>query len=70
MAKNTNPRPADRTQGINSKEGAGQIRPMSDAERVQGQIDRGEVRAGPQAAREIAQRIESEGGFWNHPDYQ
>lgn len=57
-------READRTQGINSKEGAGQIRPTTEAERVLGQIERGEVRAGPEAAREIARRIEDEGGFW------
>lgn len=40
------------------------IRPMTDAEREQGQIDRGEVRVGPAAAREIAARVESGGGFW------
>lgn len=40
------------------------IEGMTDAERIQGQIDRGEVRVGPEAAREIARRIEDEGGFW------
>jgi hypothetical protein len=40
------------------------IPPTTDAERVQGQIDRGEVRADADAAREIAARIEAEGGFW------
>lgn len=43
----------------------GTVRPMTDAERVQGQIERGEVRTGPDAVREIAQRIERQGGFWN-----
>lgn len=47
----------------------GTLRPATDAERVQGQIERGEVRAGPDAAREIAARIEADGGFWNHPDH-
>lgn len=36
----------------------------TDANRVQGQIDRGEVDASPAAARKIAKRIENGGGFW------
>lgn len=47
--------------------GPGHVAPMSDADRIQGQIDRGEIRTGPGAAREIAQRIENEGGFWARP---
>lgn len=52
--------------GMNGRNGgdAGQVTPTSDAERIQGQIERGEVRADADAAREIAQRIEDEGGFW------
>lgn len=46
------------------KPGWGRVTPMSDAERVQGQIDRGEVWAGPDAAREIARRIEDSCGYW------
>lgn len=41
-------------------------RPMSDSERVLGQIARGEVRAGPEAAREIAARHqEAYGDVWD-----
>lgn len=47
-----------------SSQPAGRIEPATDAERIQGQIDRGEVRVGPDAAREIAARIEAAGGFW------
>jgi hypothetical protein len=43
---------------------AGEIRATTEAERIQGQIDRGEVDASEDAARLIAQRIEDEGGFW------
>ncbi len=42
----------------------GHISPLRDWERVVGQIERGEVRVGPEAAREIARRIEAQGGFW------
>ena len=45
----------------------GHLTPTSDADRIQGQIDRGEIRTGPDAAREIATRIENEGGFWDRP---
>ncbi len=45
------------------------MKPMTDNERVSGQISRGEVLAGPDAARAIAQRIEESGGFWDHPAY-
>lgn len=34
----------------------GHIRPTTDSERVLGQIERGEIRCGPDAAREIAAR--------------
>lgn len=54
----------NRRQGIRADGDAGKVRPMSESERVLGQIERGEVRAGPDAAREIAARIEDEGGFW------
>jgi hypothetical protein len=47
--------------------GPGHVTPSSDADRIQNQIDRGEIRTGPDAAREIAQRIENEGGFWDRP---
>lgn len=35
---------------------------MTDTERVLGQIERGEVRAGPEAAREIAAKAEAASG--------
>ncbi|APY88220.1 hypothetical protein DCW30_05620 [Streptomyces alfalfae] len=45
--------------------GGRQVRPSSDAERVLGQIERGEVRAGADAAREIAARAEAAyGDVW------
>lgn len=41
-------------------------RPTSDAERVLGQIERGEVRVGPDAAREIAARHQAAyGEVWD-----
>lgn len=44
------------------------MRPMADHERVLGQIERGEVRAGPDAAREIAARHEAAyGDVWRTP---
>lgn len=48
----------DHREGLDNKdpETRGHVRPESDSERVMGQIDRGEVRAGPEAAREIAAR--------------
>lgn len=46
------------------------VRPMTDAERVTGQVARGEVRADPDAAREIAADVQQAGGFWDHPDQQ
>jgi hypothetical protein len=49
--------------------GTGHVTPMSDADRIQGQIDRDEIRTGPDAAREIATRIENEGGFWARPGH-
>lgn len=36
----------------------------TESERSLGQALRGEIRVGPDAAREIARRIESQGGFW------
>lgn len=53
--------------GFNGRNGgdAGQVTPMSDAERIQGQIDRGEVDASEDAARLIAQRHEDAyGDVW------
>ncbi|MBM7554541.1 hypothetical protein [Thalassobacillus pellis] len=47
-----------------NKKDKGQVTPPSESERIQGQIARGEVRAGPEAAREIAAKIEAKGGFW------
>lgn len=42
------------------------VRPTTDAERVLGQIERGEVRVGPDAAREIARRHEEAyGDVWS-----
>lgn len=58
----------NRRQGIAPHSDAGQIRPMSESERVLGQIERGEIRVGPDAAREIAQRVEAQGGFWGPRD--
>jgi hypothetical protein len=48
----------DRREGLYSKDPTtwGQVRPPTDAERLLGQIERGEVRIGPEAAREIARR--------------
>ncbi|WP_137991214.1 hypothetical protein [Streptomyces vilmorinianum] len=43
-------------------------RPMTDADRVLGQIERGEVRADPDAAREIAARHQAAyGDVWDQP---
>lgn len=39
----------------------GTVTPMSDADRILGQIRRGEVIAGPEGAREIAARLEGRG---------
>jgi hypothetical protein len=57
-------RPKDiRRRGLHGTRGA--ITPPTDAERVLGQIERGEVRAGPEAAREIARRQERQyGDVW------
>lgn len=46
-----------------SKTGA-TLQPMRDWERILGQIERGEVLAGPEGARKIAQKITAQGGFW------
>lgn len=54
----------NRRQGVEPCGTAGEVRPMTEAERVTGQIARGEVRADAEAAREIAQKIEDQGGFW------
>ncbi len=49
--------------------GGRQVRPSSDTERVLGQIERGEIRAGRDAAREIAARAEAAyGGAWTRGD--
>lgn len=40
------------------------VTPPSEEERQMQRVERGEVRIGPDAAREIAQKIEDEGGFW------
>lgn len=46
--------------------GNGHVPPTTDAERVLGQIERGEVRAGPDAAREIAARQQAQyGDVWD-----
>lgn len=55
---------SNRRQGDLAHGAAGKIRPMSESERVLGQIERGEVDASHSAARKIAQRIEDQGGFW------
>lgn len=57
----------DRREGMANTDSAtkGHVRPLTDAERVQGQIERGEVRAGPEAARQIAaQHEEAYGDVW------
>lgn len=47
--------------------GTGHVRPPSDEERVLGQIERGEVRAGPDAAREIAAKAQAAyGDVWDN----
>lgn len=43
----------------------GAIRRPTDAHRIISQITRGTVRVGPDAAREIARRIEAQHGFWD-----
>lgn len=49
--------------------GPGAVRRPSDAERVLGQIERGEVRAGPDAARQIAARHQAAyGSVWGDAD--
>ncbi len=40
--------------------------PRQDTQRLVGQIRRREIRVGPDAAREIAARIEASGGFWDY----
>lgn len=40
------------------------VTPLSDGERQIERAELGEHRIGPDAAREIAQKIEDEGGFW------
>lgn len=40
------------------------VRSQTDADHIRGQILRGEVDASSNAARMIARRIESQGGFW------
>ncbi|MEV7871455.1 hypothetical protein AB0P17_36390 [Streptomyces sp. NPDC088124] len=48
---------------------SGHVRQATDADRILGQIERGEVRAGPEAAREIAARHqEAYGAVWADPD--
>lgn len=42
----------------------GHVRQQLDSERILQQIERREVKAGPEAARAIARRIEEQGGFW------
>lgn len=47
---------------------SGRIEPLGDAARILGQIERGEIRCGPDAAREIAARHEDAyGAAWQHP---
>jgi hypothetical protein len=41
------------------------LRPWTDWERLRYQINEGRVRVGPEAAREIAKRIERQHGFWD-----
>ncbi|GAA2107553.1 hypothetical protein [Streptomyces synnematoformans] len=54
------------TQQTNGTPGRGRILPQRDEERILGQIDRGEVRAGRDAAREIAARHEAAyGDVWH-----
>ncbi|MFJ2178943.1 hypothetical protein ACIOHE_39375 [Streptomyces sp. NPDC087851] len=49
--------------------GGGHVRRATDADRILGQIERGEVRAGPDAAREIAARHqEAYGDVWADPN--
>lgn len=54
----------NRREGMKGGQEPGHVRPMSESERVLGQIERGEIRAGRDAAREIAARVEAQGGFW------
>jgi hypothetical protein len=57
----------DHREGLDNKdpETKGHVRPESDAERILGQIERGEVTAGPEGARKIAARHEEAyGDVW------
>lgn len=62
-----NPVPIKARRPLKSRQGRpplGRVTPMTDADRVRGQIARGEVRAGPEAAREIARKIEDGCDYW------
>lgn len=50
--------------GSAAKALSGQIEPLPDGERQIERADLGEHRIGHDAAREIAEQIESKGGFW------
>lgn len=50
--------------GMRAEDSKGMVTPPTESERIQGQIDRGEVDASEDAARRIAQEIEDAGGFW------
>lgn len=41
------------------------LRPRTEVERLEYQIQEGKVRVGEEAAREIARRIEGQHGFWD-----
>jgi hypothetical protein len=43
------------------------LRPWTEHRRLMYQVREGKVRIGPDAAREIAKRIERQHGFWDYP---
>jgi hypothetical protein len=49
-------------QGIKGGNERGKVRPSTDEERVTGQIERGEVVAGAEGAKKIAERTDRDGG--------
>ncbi len=55
--------PGTRT-GMQGGAHTGEVRPESDEEKITRQIEMGEVQAGAEGARKIAERIENQGGFW------
>lgn len=45
----------------------GTVNPPQEWQHILGRAERGEIRIGPDAARQIARGITAQGGFWDHP---